>query len=288
MIFLVIDIQTEITSISVFNSLSVRSRVRYTNYATIYSYSLALKTLKKKLSALINQYGEPKYTAIAITGLVDKEKQIMSGSAYLKEYEGKDIRKEIQAITNSPVILEQDCICDAYAELGNLAKGAEEFGLITVTYGIGGVYVKKDTDGTYSVFPTELGHTIVVPNGLECSCGQRGCVEAYIGGENLKERFLKKPDEIDDMRIWEEAVDFLAIVSANLLMCFPTKLLIYSGKSISSIPYLKNKIKEQLGKRLKMYSMPSILISRYGNKANSYGALKLIELTKQDKIRRIY
>src|SRR2546426_541225 len=31
----------------------------------------------------------------------------------------------------------------------------------------------------------ELGHTIVVPNGRACSCGQRGCLEAYAGGQQL-------------------------------------------------------------------------------------------------------
>jgi len=31
----------------------------------------------------------------------------------------------------------------------------------------------------------ELGHTVVMQNGRLCSCGQRGCLEAYAGGQNL-------------------------------------------------------------------------------------------------------
>src|SRR5207253_2434195 len=31
----------------------------------------------------------------------------------------------------------------------------------------------------------ELGHVQVMPNGRLCSCGQRGCLEAYAGGQNL-------------------------------------------------------------------------------------------------------
>src|SRR2546428_7450099 len=30
----------------------------------------------------------------------------------------------------------------------------------------------------------ELGHVQVMPNGRLCSCGQRGCLEAYAGGQN--------------------------------------------------------------------------------------------------------
>ena len=31
----------------------------------------------------------------------------------------------------------------------------------------------------------DLGHVQVMPNGRLCSCGQRGCLEAYAGGQNL-------------------------------------------------------------------------------------------------------
>jgi glucokinase len=31
----------------------------------------------------------------------------------------------------------------------------------------------------------ELGHIQAMPNGRQCTCGQRGCLEAYAGGQNL-------------------------------------------------------------------------------------------------------
>ncbi|MDQ7020697.1 MAG: ROK family protein [Candidatus Dojkabacteria bacterium] len=234
----------------------------------------------------MDEFGEAESISISITGSTDYDKQIMTDSAYLHEYNNKDIVKDLKHEFDIPVIIEQDCILDAYAELNNLGENVDEYGLITVTYGIGGVYVKKE-DSKYLVFPTELGHTIVVPNGLECACGQRGCVEAYIGGVNMKDRFLTDPKNIEDYRVWEEAVDFLAIATSNFMMAFPTKNIIYSGSSISTIPALKNGIKSGLEKRMRVYKQPKIRVSSLSNQANTLGALKHIELYKNNSLVRL-
>jgi glucokinase len=34
----------------------------------------------------------------------------------------------------------------------------------------------------------ELGHTQVVPDGVLCACGQRGCIEAYASGRGFARR----------------------------------------------------------------------------------------------------
>lgn len=272
-----LDITTEYTTISVFSDFNSSSRVKFTKYPTIYNYELALQQINKKLSELVNEFGNPKALGISITGDIDYEKNTLKSSAYLYDYQNQNIIKDLHQILDCEMFIEQDCVCDALAELDNLGKNLNEFGLITVTYGIGGVMIRKREDGIY-IHPTELGHTIVVPNGLNCPCGQRGCVEAYIGGENLKDRFLLRPKDIKDLRIWEEAVDYLAIATTNFLMCYPTSNIIYSGSSINAIPLLKNKIKDQLSKRMKVYKQPEIKVSTLNNKANSFGALKLIEL----------
>ncbi len=279
--YLIIDITTEFTTISLFKSFDFNSRIKFTKYPTIYNYELATKELKERIEKLIEKFGYPKETAISITGTMDYKTNIVVGSAYLYDYNNKNLAGFVQSLTNSRVYIDQDCVCDAYAELGNLGKDIDNYGLITVTYGIGGVFIRKVKKDLF-VFPTELGHTIIIPQGRLCSCGQRGCVEAYIGGEHLKDRFLKPVEEIKDIQIWEQAVDYLAIAVTNFLMCYPTKNIIFSGNSISTVPFLKNKIKGQLAARMKMFDQPKVRISSLSNKANTYGALKLIELNNSD------
>ncbi len=47
----------------------------------------------------------------------------------------------------------------------------------------------------------ELGHTIVVPNGIACSCGSHGCLEMYCSGKGLSLLVddLFKPHELYDL-----------------------------------------------------------------------------------------
>ena len=54
-------------------------------------------------------------------------------------------------------------------------------------------------------FAGELGHVAVVPNGRRCSCGLKGCLEAYCGGQALT-RWLRRTTP-PSSRIVERAGD---------------------------------------------------------------------------------
>ena len=56
--------------------------------------------------------------------------------------------------------------------------------LVGATVGAGIIMNGKLHEGASGV-AGELGHIQVAPNGRVCSCGQRGCLEAYAGGYNL-------------------------------------------------------------------------------------------------------
>src|SRR5205823_1787371 len=56
--------------------------------------------------------------------------------------------------------------------------------LVGTNIGAGIVMAGKLYEGA-SGSAGDLGHVQVMPNGRLCSCGQRGCLEAYAGGQNL-------------------------------------------------------------------------------------------------------
>jgi len=85
---------------------------------------------------------------------------------------------------NVEVRLDNDGNLGALAEQRNgMAKGHENVGYMTVSTGIGGGLVfngkiyhgKNDGAG-------EFGHISIFPDGLECPCGNRGCLELYASG----------------------------------------------------------------------------------------------------------
>ncbi|MFA5929228.1 MAG: ROK family protein, partial [Candidatus Margulisiibacteriota bacterium] len=76
------------------------------------------------------------------------------------------------------------------AALGEMIYGAgigkKNFLYMTISTGIGGGIINegKLLRG-YNDLGGEIGHTVVVPDGPVCGCGQRGCLEALASGTNL-------------------------------------------------------------------------------------------------------
>ncbi len=77
--------------------------------------------------------------------------------------------------------------------LGELYHGAgvgyENIVGLTLGTGVGGGIVlnRKVYHGSWNS-AGELGHTIVQPNGRKCGCGNRGCLEAYVGAKHIVQR----------------------------------------------------------------------------------------------------
>ena len=68
-----------------------------------------------------------------------------------------------------------------------LARGMRDFVVLTMGSGIGSCLfsngmIHKGNDG----FAGEIGHACIVNNGRQCSCGNKGCLEAYVAARGIK------------------------------------------------------------------------------------------------------
>lgn len=85
------------------------------------------------------------------------------------------------------VKIDNDANCAAYGEaIAGAAKGKDNVLMLTLGTGVGGGIIidrkiYKGADG----MGAELGHTKLVFNGEKCTCGQRGCLEAYCSATAL-------------------------------------------------------------------------------------------------------
>lgn len=104
-----------------------------------------------------------------------------------------DLRSMFQASLNIPVVLTNDANAAAIGEmLYGGAKGMRNFLLITIGTGLGsGIVVNGELLYGHSGFAGELGHTIAVPGGRLCSCGRRGCLEAYVSARGIKQSAME-------------------------------------------------------------------------------------------------
>jgi len=91
------------------------------------------------------------------------------------------IRKLIQKHFNLPVYLENDANCAAIAEsVAGAAKDEPYAVVITIGTGIGGgVIIGNKLYTGFNGAGGELGHVVLHMNGEECTCGRKGCWEAY-------------------------------------------------------------------------------------------------------------
>jgi glucokinase len=90
-------------------------------------------------------------------------------------------------VLKMPVVVENDANAAAWGEFAfGAAKDVEHMVCVTVGTGIGGGVVigGELLRGAHGV-AAELGHLRMVPGGLLCGCGARGCLEQYASGSAL-------------------------------------------------------------------------------------------------------
>lgn len=86
-----------------------------------------------------------------------------------------------------PTYLEHDARAAALGEYRyGAGKGAANLVFVTVSTGIGAGIILEGRVVQGSHFSAgELGHTVVLPDGPPCTCGQRGCLEAVASGTGI-------------------------------------------------------------------------------------------------------
>jgi glucokinase len=98
-----------------------------------------------------------------------------------------ELRHTVGSATGLPVVVENDANAAAWAEFQfGAGVDVQDMVCVTVGTGIGGGLV---LDGRLyrgaGGFAAELGHIRVVPDGLRCGCGLKGCWEQYASGRAL-------------------------------------------------------------------------------------------------------
>ncbi len=232
---------------------------------------------------------------ISVPGTVDRQKGVVrySNNIRWKQVELSRLMSEYLPI---PVRIANDADC---AALGEAAAGAgrEYRDVVMVTLGIGvggGVILDGEICAGKNIGGNEVGHMVIVEDGEMCTCGRRGCLEAYVSARALIRDAMAAtgqemtPEEIfagaaaGDMRL-EELVNRyarrLGIGLVNIVNIFRPQLVLLGGRlspqAKTLLPALREMMKEGcFGGEDSEY--PDIGISALGNKAGVIGAASLV------------
>lgn len=275
--FIAIDIGATNTRVASFGSTDPASLLTLEKFSSSQEYSELYDHITESIWKLSD--GNPIETiTIGSAGLVAPDHKLLLRNAFLPATANKPIVDTLEHEFDTKVLLNNDAVCSAVGEsyLG-VGKQGKRILYITISTGMGGAFVKKEDDKTY-IMPAEIGHIIVDLHGKVCECGQKGCIGAYAHGRGLEERFLTKPENIDDMRIWEEVAEYLTIGVINGARIFMPDTVVFSGALIDNRDYVFDKIKQLYEKRSVLRPMPEMVKSTFGDKSVLYGALAFLSV----------
>ena len=241
-----------------------------------------------------------------IAGFIDFTTFIMDKSPNLSVINGRNLKEELNHRISLPIFIENDANAAALAEkLLGWGKEVDSLVFITIGTGLGSglIFKGKIWHGARG-FGGELGHTTLYPDGIECRCGNVGCLETVVSGSGIERRAKyyiaqKYPSSLSSYpqekitsklvyqeavkgdtlaaRVLEETGQALGIALANIINLLNIELIVLGGKVMKASDFILPAALKEAEKRAVRgsFSSVSIKLSRLGEDAGVIGAALL-------------
>ncbi|MCM3873704.1 MAG: ROK family protein [Pyrinomonadaceae bacterium] len=127
---------------------------------------------------------------IAVPGLVNRTTDRVIASRDLPSTVREDLHSEFTKAMGVRVEIENDANAAAYGEYKvGAGRGSRDMFYVTIGEGIGGAIILDGKLWTgASGFAGEFGHITIDTEGLECDCGNTGCLETVASAPNIVRR----------------------------------------------------------------------------------------------------
>ncbi|MEM1273336.1 MAG: ROK family transcriptional regulator [Pseudomonadota bacterium] len=245
---------------------------------------------------------------LGLAGLIDAPRNFVYWSPTLNA-RNVELGAILEARMPMPVFLDNDANLVAKAEqhFGE-SQGETDFVVVTIEQGVGmGIVIDNKIYRGDRGCGAELGHTKVQIDGAMCRCGQRGCLEAYVGdyallreaavhGAGLPQNDLAalyaraQDGDATARSIFERAGRMLAMGLVNVINVFDPRLVILSGEQMS-LDFLDGyQILEQIKDNVVQVDapLPEIRVHKWGDLMWAKGAAAYaIEAVSALKIRAL-
>jgi len=215
-----------------------------------------------------------------------------------------NFEKEMHKYMDVPVVLSNDANAAAYGEMvyGG-AKDLDNFIMFTLGTGVGsGIVLDGKLVHGSTGAAGELGHSILIPNGRQCTCGRRGCLETYTSARGIVQTYFElkgtpvtagiDSKAIGDLanqgdpialKTWETVADQLGLAMANsVTFSAPQAIFLMGGPTKVGDPLLKP-LQKAFDKYLLNIFAGSCQIRMSQLKANEVAILGAAALIKMKK-----
>ncbi|MFE7427106.1 MULTISPECIES: ROK family protein [unclassified Streptomyces] len=227
---------------------------------------------------------------VAVPGIIDAENGI---AVYASNLGWRDVpmrRLLGERLGGVPVALGHDVRTGGLAE-GRIGagKGTDRFLFLPLGTGIAGaIGIAGTIEAGAHGYAGEIGHIVVRPDGPECGCGQRGCLEtlasasavtrawaAASGDPTADAADCAKAVESGDpaaVEVWRDAVDALAAGLVTAVTLLDPRMLIIGGGLAEAGETLFTPLRAAVEERVTFQKLPHIVPAALGDTAGCLGA----------------
>lgn len=249
--------------------------------------------LEEMVDQIDAQMSEVLAVGVGLSAPVNVRTGQISTTGMLRGWDGIDIPTVLAERLGVPVHVDNDANLGALAEARHgAARGFDHVVYVRVSHGIGaGLLLDGKVFHGRSGTVGEIGHTTVEDNGPICRCGNRGCLEMYVGAPvlltmirtshgnmTLREVITGANDGDPGLRrVIADAGQHLGIAIANVCNILDPQVVVIGGQLAEAGDLLLDPLREVLGRR----TLPStegpvgVVTSQLREQAEVRGALLL-------------
>ena len=260
----------------------------------------------------IKEKHEIKGIGISIAALISSDYGTIVGAPNIANLSKLNFVNEIKAEFKLPIVVENDANSAMWAEFkfGN-AKGLNPVMFFIIGTGVGGGLVidGKLFKGANGI-GAEFGHMCVVPNGLLCGCGSKGCIEQYASGGALiryaNEAIINNPQSSETLlsfgegkltgsgltkaakagdelalAAFDKQADWLGLACASYSLIIDPEAIIIGGGVADAGELFLAPVREAMRKYMpfaESHVPPKIIAAKFGNDAGLIGAADLVRV----------
>lgn len=267
-----------------------RNVLFYDYYEEIINKNNVIEIIVKVITSLESVFKEYEYGLIGATLAVHG--RVFDNKIKFTPYydlDKMDLIKELSLlIPNINFYIENESNLAAIGEFENSMDPLDNAVVINVHSGIGaGIIINSKLYTGFEGRAGEIGHSVLIPNGKECPCGNKGCFEQYCSLPALLEDFNSKSDikirtikELCDLYnsnnkiaigTITKNIEFMSIGISNIFNLFAADNIFIYSEITKYIPnylnLINNKINTIFSKAI------TIIPNKLDNKSNLFGGV---------------
>lgn len=233
---------------------------------------------------------------LGVAGTVDANRGLVYWCPDLRE-RNVPLRDRMTEALGLPVFIDNDANLVAMAEMYfGYGREVRDFVVLTIENGVGmGIVINREIYRGTRGCGAEFGHTKVQLDGALCRCGQRGCLEAYVGDYALLREAAISTDFADQsttrqklqslveaaqagdhtaQSIFERAGKIFAMGLANIVNIFDPQLIILSGERMQFDFLYADDVLDSIRRSIVQIDTPppEVLIHKWGDLMWAKGA----------------